>query len=88
MGEIINFPESYYFGDCPECGRNDGYLNVGQAHWFLCDEHKTKWCIGSNLFSTWQGETEETWLRNADKLAGYQEVEPSGKIFFRIKRRS
>ncbi len=24
---IISFPEPNYFGDCPVCGRNDGYLN-------------------------------------------------------------
>ena len=43
-----------YFGGCPECGKNDGYLNVGKDHVFICDEHKTAWCAGANLFSSWQ----------------------------------
>ena len=70
MGEID------YFGGCPECGTNDGYLNVGREHWFVCDKHKTKWWIGSNLFSSWMEETEEEWQRNKIKLADYREVEP------------
>ena len=24
-----DIPKASYFGDCPTCGRNDGYLNVG-----------------------------------------------------------
>jgi hypothetical protein len=67
-----------YFGWCPHCRNNDGYLNVGRSHWFVCDEHKTKWCIGANLFSSWRDETEEEqrhlyYERGIDK---YQEVEP------------
>lgn len=65
-----------YFGGCPECGRNDGYLNVGREHWGMCDKHKTKWWIGSNLFSSWKEETEEEWKKNAERLSAYQEVEP------------
>ena len=65
-----------HFGGCPECGRNDGFLNTGPGHWFFCDAHKTKWCEGSNLFSGWRDETEADWQRNADVLAGCREVEP------------
>ncbi len=52
------------FGGCPGCGNTDGYLNVGPDHWFFCHRHKTKWRAGSNLFSGWRDENEETWLRN------------------------
>lgn len=62
------------FGVCPQCYRTDGYLNVGRNHWFVCDSHKTKWCIGSNLFSSWKEESEETWRENAAKLKDYEEV--------------
>ena len=39
-----------YVGGCPECGGNHGYLSVGCEHWFVCHDHKTKWCVGTNLF--------------------------------------
>ena len=65
-----------YFGGCPECGDTSGYLNIGREHWFVCDKHKTKWCIGENLFSGWRDETEAEWERNSDKLAGYNKVDP------------
>jgi hypothetical protein len=48
-----------YFGVCPTCGKNDGYVNVGRGHWFVCDEHKFKWFVGSNLFDSWKEQTEE-----------------------------
>src|SRR5215472_15623133 len=48
-----------YFGGCPQCGKYDGCANVRRSHWFFCKEHKTKWCVGSNLFSSWTEETEE-----------------------------
>ncbi len=49
----------HYFGGCPECGNQDGYTNVGKAHWIFCKAHRTMWCIGWNLFSSWQYETED-----------------------------
>jgi len=63
-----------YFGVCPTCGKNDGYLNVGKTHWFVCHEHKVRWNVGSNLFSSWRHEDEETWHRNAEDIRGYTEI--------------
>ena len=65
-----------YFGGCPLCGSNDGYLNIGREHWFYCDRHKARWLFGSNLFSGWREETEEDWQRNRDRLATFFCVEP------------
>ncbi len=65
-----------YFGGCPECGKCDGFLNLGRDHWAICSEHRTRWCFGSNLLSSWRNETEEDWQRNREKLADYQKVEP------------
>lgn len=67
-----------HFGECPECGRNDGYLNAGRTHVFFCDEHKTRWTVGSNLFSSWRDETEEEQREAWDSrgLEFYREVEP------------
>jgi hypothetical protein len=65
-----------YFGVCPICRRQDGYLNNGHDHWFKCDTHRTKWCVGSNLFSSWRFMTPEESFAQVDRLAGYREVEP------------
>jgi CheY-like chemotaxis protein len=68
------------FGSCPVCGRTDGYLNISCNHWFVCHEHKTKWFVGSSLFSDWQFETEIDWLGNAVLLGRYKDVEPIDTI--------
>ena len=51
-------PETDYFGVCPACYTNDGCLNIGPDHWYVCHEHRVKWCVGSNLFSAWRHETD------------------------------
>ena len=71
---IIPFPTIDYFGGCPKCGRHDGYLNVGSEHWFYCERHRTKRCVGSNLFSSWREQDEASFLRNARELSAYSEV--------------
>jgi hypothetical protein len=65
-----------FFGGCPHCGGMNYVLNVGRDHWVTCDRHKTKWKIGSNLFSSWQNETEADWTRNSYHLTNYRSVEP------------
>ena len=83
MGEVVRLLDARaaittdeYFGGCPQCGRNDGYMNIGREHWFVCNRHKTKWLIGSNLFSGWKDEDEGVWTRNEYRLENYMEVEP------------
>ena len=79
-----NFPRRFpdaivvddYFGGCPECGKNDGHLNIYRDHYFVCHAHKKRWSPGSNLFSSWKDETEAEWSVNAALLDGYDEVEP------------
>jgi len=65
-----------YFGGCPECGGTHGFANIGPDHWFTCDDHKTKWWTGSNLFSGWREQDEETWRENEERLVGYTKVRP------------
>ena len=67
-----------YFGVCPQCRRNDGCANVGPSHWFFCKKHRVKWCIGSNLFSSWKDETEEEQRRVYDEigLGEFEEIKP------------
>ena len=81
MGDVVKLdPQRVttdeYFGGCPECGKSNGYLNVGRNHWAVCDTHKTTWPIGANLFSSWHDETEADWERNEARLAGYSVVKP------------
>jgi hypothetical protein len=64
------------FGLCPMCGEGRSYLNIGPDHWFICEEHKTKWWAGSNLLSAWRQESEDEWRENEKTLAGYREVQP------------
>lgn len=64
------------FGACPECGRHDGYVNLGANHVFVCSTHKTAWCVGSNLFSSWEEETPEQRAETERMLKGYRDVEP------------
>lgn len=74
--EILENARQHYFGGCPECGNNDGYMNVRSNHICVCDAHKTAWRVGSNLFSDWKDESEEVWARNAQMLESYREVTP------------
>ncbi len=82
MTNIIKFPAkpvataTNHFGGCPHCDGSDGYLNIGREHWFFCARHKTKWHGGSNLFSGWREESEDTWRRNRFRLAEYVTVAP------------
>ncbi len=73
---IIKFPGrvNTHFGVCPICKRHDGHLNVGKAHWFYCNQHKTKWFAGSNLFSDWQHETYAEQKANDEFLADFRWV--------------
>lgn len=80
MGEVITLPKRVtteeYFGGCPHCGGSSGFLNVGRVHWAVCGTHKTKWCVGENLFSGWREEDESKWQANHDALRQYSLVDP------------
>ena len=80
MSNVVEFkpkPKAdSYFGVCPHCHSNDGFLNIERDEWMICHRHQVKWQIGSNLFSDWQDETEEEWARNRYRLERYMTVEP------------
>lgn len=75
-GGFDNIEAFEHFGWCPECGKTDGYLNIRDVHYFYCDAHRTRWFVGSNLFSSWQHEDEATWEANAQHLEDYRDVDP------------
>jgi hypothetical protein len=76
MSNVLQFPKIDYWGGCPVCRRNDGCVSVGPDHWYVCHRHKTKWLIGSNLFSIWRHLTEEEHMRNFYRLSTYRKVTP------------
>jgi hypothetical protein len=68
--------ECDHFGSCPHCLCDDGYLNIVRGHWFFCMIHRTKWCAGGNLFSSWRHQSEAEWRSNCEYLADFTPVEP------------
>lgn len=63
-------------GHCPVCDRAaDRVYNIGRSHWCVCDEHRLKWCLGSNLFSGWQRESPGDWVANELRLGEYEAVD-------------
>src|SRR5688500_10315760 len=75
-----------HFGGCPHCGKNDGVLHVSREEWCYCDEHRTCWHVGSNLFSSWRDieaegfdaglTVEQIWKANVDLLNTCEVVNP------------
>ena len=65
-----------YFGGCPRCGNNDGYLNIGSTDVCFCTKHRCKWSIGANLFSSWKDENERKWAENGLFLDSFATVQP------------
>ncbi len=76
MGTLIQFSAQNHFGDCPKCQKNDGHINVGRDHWFVCRRHRVKWKAGHDIFPDWQHETLQVWRRNEKLLDLFMEVEP------------
>jgi hypothetical protein len=68
-----------YFGVCPVCLRPGVCYNIGREHWFVCEEHRVRWYVGSALFGTWRDESEEQWARNWEKMKDYDDVKAIGK---------
>ena len=75
---VVIFPtqETALFGICPKCGRADGFVNIGRVQVFFCNQHRTKWWAGANLFSGRCDENPEIWEENKRQLAAFRDVEP------------
>jgi hypothetical protein len=74
--------EDEYFGVCPVCHHNDGYLNLvnDSGTWadqyMVCDIHKTCWHFGGNLLSSWMDETPDEREASRKTLKRYSVVHP------------
>ena len=64
------------FGGCPNCGGNDGYFNIGRAHFFFCRPCRVMGPYGENLLSTWKQESEADWALNRSEFNAYEWAEP------------
>ena len=67
-----------YWGLCPTCKKTDGCVNMGSNHWFICKKHRSRWYIGTNLFSSWLYETKSEQLRHCKEIGldTFRDVEP------------
>lgn len=92
MGEVINPADATapkvttdeYFGGCPHCGNSDVCRTIGRDHWMCCETHKTKWWVGSNLFSIPDDIPLDEWAEmsrtNEYLLSNYLTVEPIHRV--------
>lgn len=65
-----------YFGGCPHCGKTDGYADMDQEHWFVCDAHRVRWFAGTNLFSVAQDPKSQETIAAGWKVMAYAVIEP------------
>jgi hypothetical protein len=65
---------------CPRCGWRSHYTNVGSTHYGMCDHCMVYWCIGSNLFSSWEEETPEDWERSKQTLSRYAPLKEAADL--------
>src|SRR5688572_10902674 len=59
---------------CAACCGFHGYVNKGRSHWFYCLNHRTRWCVGVNLFNTWQNETEAVQQEHWSLIADFSDI--------------
>ena len=73
--QAVLFNDHHYFGHCAMPGHDNYYLNIGRAHWMVCDKCRIKWLIGANLFSSWRYQNPDVWRANEVKLRKYREID-------------
>jgi hypothetical protein len=68
------FDDDNYWGHCANPEHENFYLNVGRAHWMVCESCRIKWLIGDNLFSSWRSQNMRIWEANHKKLRDYEDL--------------
>ena len=76
LANDISIKKDYPWGACPECLSDTLCLDVGSIQWHVCDTHKAKWWVGSNIDYAWEYKSHEIDLESAAKLAEYTYVKP------------
>jgi hypothetical protein len=64
---------------CPLCEEERPYVNAGKVHIGYCEPCRVSWVIGTNLFSSWQDQTEEE-QRDAYMAAGITRLRRIGAV--------
>ena len=76
---IVRLPgasRTNFFGVCPTCRRQNGWIAGAEGDWFFCDTHRVRWTLMGDVLGGWRDMTAEERFANADQLSGYREVEP------------
>ena len=64
------------FGVCPLCGKYDECVNLGEYHWYICQRHQFRWCVGHNCIVPDVYENSESYQENWERICRYRVVEP------------
>lgn len=72
------------FGVCPICRHTDGFLTLRWDHYFVCDEHKLRWYVGSNMLSALCSEFEDITIKNLELIKDYKDAKP---VYFSLRDR-
>lgn len=64
------------YGCCPYCGYSEGPFNLFKENWFVCTEHRLRWCASYNVFDDLEGEAEAAEIMERF-LAKYEEIPAS-----------
>jgi hypothetical protein len=70
--------EANHWWGCPHCPKTKGpddVYNAGSTHVAACHTHRTTWRLGSNLFSSWKGETEAYQRERYREIEGYARID-------------
>jgi hypothetical protein len=75
-----NAAGNFLLGECffdVRCrhGHETRLLNIGRGHFVACDRCRSYIPVGSNLMSSWRGESEDVWRANSKSVAGYKFIE-------------
>lgn len=76
--QILRRSEGAYggnYGCCPVCGYSEGPFNLHKENWFVCTEHRLRWCASYNVFDNLDGEAEAADIMERF-LAKYREIPP------------
>jgi len=65
-----------WFGVCPECLDNDGYLHLGPEAYAVCHEHEAKWPLGKILTAEWEKTSDRQFVAYQILLDTYKVIEP------------
>lgn len=64
------------FGVCPSCGKAEGPIHHLDDQWFLCEEHRFKWRVGTRQIGGWQLLDPLEQLSETARLMGLWEIQP------------